>query len=152
MVIGYGSPLRQDDGLGLRAAEILEAGGVDVLRCHQLTIELAAHIADAEIAVFLDAAADLEPGAVRCTEVACEPGSAWTHHLTPGQLLGFTAATFGRAPRALLISGGPFAMDFCEQLTDGGEECARKMAAAAFLAISGGELQAGSVQPLGHHA
>ena len=152
MVIGYGNPVRQDDGLGLRAAELLEANGIEVLRCQQLTPELAADIADSQTAVFLDAAADLEPGAIRCTEVACEPGGASTHHLTPGQLLGFTAATFGRAPRALLISGGPCCMDFREGLTDGGEECARKMAAAALLLILGGKLQPRCVQPLGDHA
>ncbi|HTR36900.1 MAG TPA: hydrogenase maturation protease [Bryobacteraceae bacterium] len=140
MVVGYGNPLRQDDGMGLRAAEILEGNGIDVLRCHQLTPDLAADIADSQVAVFLDAAADLEPGAIRCTEVACEPGGAWTHHFTPGQLLRFTAAIFGRAPRAVLITGGAFALDFSEGLTDGGEQCAQRMAEAALLVI-GSQLQ-----------
>jgi len=45
LVIGYGNTLRGDDGLGQRAAEALAQralpDGVEVLSCHQLTIELA---------------------------------------------------------------------------------------------------------------
>jgi hydrogenase maturation protease len=152
MVIGYGNPLRQDDGLGWRAAEILEARGIEVLSCHQLTPELAAQIAHCELVVFLDAAADLEPGAIRCTEVSAEAVGAWTHDFTPGQLLSFTASAFGCVPRAILIAGGPFAMDLDNRLTGGGEQCAQRMAAAALLAVSGGELQPRSVQPLGNDA
>jgi len=151
MVIGYGNPLRRDDGLGLRAAEILEARGIDTLRCHQLTPELAAGIAKTEIVVFLDAAADLEPGEIRCAQVSEEVTGSWTHHLTPGQLLHLTAGIFASAPKALLITGGPFAMDFGDCLTAGGEQCARRMAEAALLALSG-QLQPGGVQTLGHHA
>jgi len=150
MVIGYGNPLRQDDGLGLRAAEILEASGIEVIRCSQLTPELAAAIADSNLTIFLDAAADLEPGVVRCTEVTSEAASAWTHQLTPGQLLSL-ASMFGNTPRAVLIAGGPISMDFGEGLTAGGEECARRMAAAALRVIAG-ELQPSGVQPLGHYA
>jgi hydrogenase maturation protease len=152
MVIGYGNPLRQDDGLGLRAAEILEASGIDAMRCHQLTPELAASMAGSDLVIFLDAAANLEPGAVQCVEIAGEAVSAWSHHLTPGQLRSFAMSAYGREPRAVLITGGPFATDFGEGLTDGGEECARQMAATALLVIAGSELHPTGVQPLGHHA
>ena len=151
-VIGFGNPLREDDGLGLRAAEFLEASGIDVLRCYQLTPELAVQVADSNLVIFLDAAGDLEPGTVRCTEVAAEQARAWTHHLTPGQLLGFTGATFGRVPRAILIAGGAHSLDYGEELSLSAEQCAQQMAGVALLVMAGAKLHAGSVQALGNHA
>ena len=45
LIIGFGNPLRSDDGVGWRAAEELEhklsGSGVEVITCHQLTPELA---------------------------------------------------------------------------------------------------------------
>jgi hydrogenase maturation protease len=151
LIIGYGNPLRQDDGLGWRAAEILEASTIDVVRCHQLTPELAVRVADSDFIVFLDAAADQPPGAVGCKVVSSEGMTAWSHHLTPGQLLSFAVPMCDREPRAVLISGGPFSMSFGDRLTAGGEQCAKEMAEAARLAISG-HLQSAGVQPLGDHA
>ena len=151
LIIGYGNPLRQDDGLGWRAAEILEASTIDVMQRHQLTPELALAVADSDLIIFLDAAVDQPPGSVGCKPVSPDMAPAWTHHLTPGQLLGLAAQLGEPAPRALLITGGPFAMDFGDRLTAAGEQCARKMAEAALLAISG-RLQSAGVQPLGDHA
>ena len=79
LIIGYGNPLRGDDGVGPRAAELLveEDGvtspllpdGVQVLVCHQLTIELAPQIAEADRLILIDAiASDAtttgEPGSI----------------------------------------------------------------------------------------
>src|ERR1700744_5030774 len=59
MVIGFGNPLRRDDAIGWRAAELIEArlsnDETEVSVCHQLTPDLAAKIAGAAFVVFLDA-------------------------------------------------------------------------------------------------
>jgi hydrogenase maturation protease len=57
MAIGYGNPLRSDDGAGQKVAEILSRWHVPQMRSisvHQLTPELAALLAEAELAIFID--------------------------------------------------------------------------------------------------
>lgn len=92
VVIGFGNPLRQDDGLGWRAAELIEArltnDDTGVSACHQLTPELAAKVAGAPLVVFLDADVEQVPGEVSQRELKPEGQHIWSHHLTPGQLLG----------------------------------------------------------------
>ena len=59
LVIGYGNTLRGDDGIGPAVAEAVAAlglPGVRVIVAHQLTPELAADLADAQLVVFVDAA------------------------------------------------------------------------------------------------
>ena len=59
LVIGYGNELRRDDGLGPQAARAVAGWGMPgvlALSCHQLTPELAEIVADAEEALFIDAA------------------------------------------------------------------------------------------------
>jgi hydrogenase maturation protease len=106
LVIGYGNELRRDDGAGPRVCRELEArrpAGVRVRIVHQLTPELAEPLADARIAVFVDAAAG--QSAVRCGPVAESGGvSALAHTGGPAWLLGLAEATFGRRPQAWLVT------------------------------------------------
>ena len=68
LVIGYGNTLRGDDAVGQVVARALagEAAieGVEVIACHQLMPELAECIDAADLVVFIDAAADLQPGTI----------------------------------------------------------------------------------------
>jgi hydrogenase maturation protease len=132
LIIGYGNPLRQDDGIGWRAAELLEqtlpAGSAEIIQCHQLTPELAANLEDASVVVFLDAACDQEPGAISSVPVQAEGAVVWSHYLTPGQLLSLSEQLGGKAPPAFLIRGGIERMDLAEGLTELGEETASQMA------------------------
>jgi hydrogenase maturation protease len=140
LVIGYGNPLRQDDGIGWRAAELLElalpAGSAEIVQCHQLTPELAANLQGASLVVFLDAACDQEPGAISSVPVQAEGAVVWSHYLTPGQLLSLSEQLGGQAPPAFLIRGGIQRMDLCEGLTELGEQTASKMAAVAQTLVS----------------
>lgn len=115
LVIGYGNPLRQDDGVGLRVAELLAAGplpaAVEVLAAHQLTVELAEPLSRAERALFIDCRCGNRPGAF-----ALEPAEAvggpvsLSHHLQPGALLTAAREWYGRAPHAevLAVAGAEF--------------------------------------------
>src|SRR5919198_4121190 len=62
LVVGYGSSLRGDDGLGWHAAALLAAdprlAGAEVLARHQLTPELAEDVSRAALVVLVDARAD----------------------------------------------------------------------------------------------
>ncbi len=140
VVIGYGNPLRQDDGIGWRAAELLEqklpAGSAEIIQCHQLTPELAANLADASLVLFLDAACDQQPGAISSVPVQAEGAVVWSHYLTPGQLLSLSERWCGKAPPAFLIRGGIQRMDLGEGLTELGEQTASQMADVAQTLLS----------------
>lgn len=112
LVLGYGNPLRADDGAGRRAAEALfdawPEGSVRVEAAHQLLVEQAALAAEAEFVVFVDAARDAAPGVVAQREVRPSAGAddSLSHHLTPESLLAAAELWYGRAPRAALVSVG----------------------------------------------
>jgi hydrogenase maturation protease len=119
-IIGYGNPLRSDDGLGQAAALLVEkalaadlsAPPVEVIACHQLTPELAEVVSRATRVIFIDAAAEGTPGTIRRQEVTtAASSSSLVHHLTPAALLGMVAALFGDQPQAILysVSGENFA-------------------------------------------
>ena len=61
LVIGYGNPAREDDGLGPAAAAALEEQGIEgvtVEADYQLTVEDAAAVAQHDTVIFIDASAD----------------------------------------------------------------------------------------------
>lgn len=115
LVIGCGNPLRQDDGVGPRVAELLAAGplpaGVEVLAVHQLTVELAEPLSRAGRALFIDCRCGGWPGSF-----ALETVEAWarsgclSHHLQPGTLLQAAREWYGHAPRSavLAVAGAEF--------------------------------------------
>ena len=116
LIIGYGNPLRGDDGFGWHAAQQLSSRlnspDVRLIACHQLTPELAEDLSRADRVVFIDAARDLPPGEMRCEAVlpstaehAVRPIS-YSHHLSPSTLLDVSRELYGSWPKALLISVG----------------------------------------------
>jgi hydrogenase maturation protease len=66
LIIGYGNPLRGDDGLGVEVAcclkEIIRDESVEVLSQHQLMPELADPVSRASLVVFVDARVGDTPG------------------------------------------------------------------------------------------
>ena len=135
VVIGYGNCLRQDDGLGSRAAELLERSlppdVVRILECRQLTPELAAELEVAPVVVFFDAALDLEPGMIVAKRISAENQMVWSHDLSPGQLTGLTEMLTGAERPVFHITGGIQQIGFGESLTPGAEHSAKHMAAVA---------------------
>ncbi len=125
LVIGFGNPLRSDDGLGWRAAERLAETQPDtaVVTTHQLVPELAETLSECERAVFIDAAdpaaSGAEPGTVLVQDLvprSPEP-SAFSHHLDPAGLLAMAQTLYGYAPKAQLITVVGASFDFGEQLS-----------------------------------
>jgi len=113
LIVGYGNPLRGDDGFGWRAAERLRSAIVDpdveVLALHQLTPELMEPLSRAERAIFIDAA--------WTAAAVCRTGSAFTHHLTPSALIGGARSLYGRAAEATLLTTPGENFDFGEHLS-----------------------------------
>lgn len=108
IVIGYGNPLRGDDGVGQRVAEAVSEWGlstVRVLSVQQLTPELADPLAAADLAIFVDAGIARPGGTTRVKPL--EPaglGTAIGHTGDPRSLLRLARIAFGRHPRAWSIT------------------------------------------------
>ena len=122
LIIGYGNPLRGDDGLGWHAAERLRAAvedpEVEILTVHQLTPELMEPISQADRVILIDAGVGAVPGEIQ--ERAVEPqatGSAFTHHATPTALLAGARALYGNAPPATLITVTGADFSFSDRLS-----------------------------------
>ena len=109
LVLGYGNPMRSDDGLGWQMAVDLfrtnRCPDVEVLPCHQLTPELAPAVSRADAVVFIDCERGGVPGEVCCREVRSESMPlSFTHHLAPAALLALSSELFGSCPRAFVLS------------------------------------------------
>jgi hydrogenase maturation protease len=128
LVIGYGNTLRGDDGIGPAVAEAVAAlglPGVRVIVAHQLAPELAADLAGARVAVFVDAAVRGESvSSVRIE--AAEAGAVLTHAADPRGLLALCEAVYGRCPEAHLVTAAGADFDFRDGLSPVGRENALK--------------------------
>lgn len=109
LIIGYGNPLRSDDGLGWYAAVQLFRSSaspeIEVLPCHQLTPDLAEVVSHADTVLFLDSTHEGSPGELRCTEIQPVEGCpSFTHHLSPQVVLGMAEELYGVFPHAWLLT------------------------------------------------
>jgi hydrogenase maturation protease len=110
LILGYGNPLRGDDGFGWHAAQRLRAAvrdpNVEILALQQLTPELMEPISRADRVIFLDASVGAAPGEIaeRVVEPQAAAGAAFSHHATPAALLAGARILYGRAPLATLIT------------------------------------------------
>ena len=107
LVIGYGSSLRCDDAIGLWvAAQVARWHAPDVvaMQAPQLLPELAAALAEARAAIFVDAAVGGRAG-VRLSHVApAEHGQALGHTGSPAELLGLTRYLYQNYPASWCLS------------------------------------------------
>lgn len=120
IVIGYGNTLRSDDGAGYRVAEQVEHWqhpGLTAWPAQQLLPEMAAALAEVELAIFVDVKAQTTTAALECCYLEPQTQQLWTHHLEPTSLLALTEQLYGCQPRAywLLLPAESFA--FGEQLS-----------------------------------
>jgi hydrogenase maturation protease len=111
LILGFGNPLRSDDGVGSKAAAMLEAElsprELLVIAAHQLTPEMAEPVARSSRVLFLDAVHTGVPGEIRCQRVLrdpeFQPGSG-SHDLAPSALLELAARYFHAQPEAWLLT------------------------------------------------
>lgn len=133
VVIGYGNELRSDDAIGPQVARAVQAWGVPSvhsLAVHQLTPELAETLAEAEMAIFVDAC--ITPAApppadggeedgpsvrVLPLEPAGTGASIGGHASDPRTLLALAGLLYGRAPQAWLVTVPGVNFDLGEELS-----------------------------------
>ncbi|MFY9843669.1 MAG: hydrogenase maturation protease [Terriglobales bacterium] len=116
LIIGFGNPLRSDDGFGCHTARELTTRlrglNIEVLARQQLAPELAETASHFQLVIFIDAAVDLQPGTLLCEKITQTKtsrqweASSFSHSLTPASLLACTSELYGRFPEAYCISVG----------------------------------------------
>jgi hydrogenase maturation protease len=116
LIVGFGNPLRSDDGAGWQIAQRISRdlmqSGVKVVACQQLTPELADFASHAERVLFVDAAHGGVPGEVECRRVVpAASAGEHSHELTPAAVLNLAKMLYGHCPPAWLftIAGESFA-------------------------------------------
>jgi hydrogenase maturation protease len=125
LVLGYGNPGREDDGLGPAAAREIERMGwenVTVCDNYQLVIEDAADVAEADAVWFVDASrTGLEPFEIRPLWPA-HTIEFTTHLVRPEVILALAKVYFGRSPEAYLLGIRGYQFEFHERLSDDAKE------------------------------
>ncbi|MGD0877735.1 MAG: hydrogenase maturation protease [Anaerolineales bacterium] len=135
LVIGYGNPDRQDDGvawhvlhalavrLGLPAPDSYEDlfppnDRVDFVFTLQLTPEMAEEIAPYQRVCFVDAHTGSIARQVQLMPLEGQfQHSPFTHHLTPQSLLSICQMLYGKTPQAALLSVRGYQFEFERQLS-----------------------------------
>jgi hydrogenase maturation protease len=121
-IIGYGNPLRGDDVIGQRIAQLMKyrfAGkGVQVKTSYQLTPELVEPISHAQQVFFIDARLGETPGLVMQESVKPETDAgAFTHNVSPATLLDAASELYGATPLGILISIVGASFDYGSELS-----------------------------------
>lgn len=112
LVIGYGNPLRADDGFGWQVAQqlaaTLPANAATVLAVHQLTPELADEIGRASLVVFVDVHADGQAGqlVVRALGADADLPASFSHDVDAQAVLSLTQTLYGTCPPSVMLSVG----------------------------------------------
>lgn len=120
LVLGYGNPGRQDDGLGAALVASLEADpapGVTAEADYQLNIEDAATLAQHDAVLFVDAAVEgPEPYDFRAVEPAAEIAFT-SHSVSPESVLAIAEESFGARRPAWVLAIRGYTFEFEEGLS-----------------------------------
>jgi len=120
LVIGYGNPLRCDDGVGPKVAEAIEElhlPDVHTLSCHQLSPEHAEPVSRARTVIFVDAAVDA-PNEVQLRKL--EPNTSsqlMAHAADPRTMLALARDVFGHCPEAWWLTIPAAKLEFGEEFS-----------------------------------
>jgi hydrogenase maturation protease len=122
LVLGYGNPGRQDDGLGPAVAAAIERQGwpnVTAFDNYQLNIEDASDVAEHDIVWFVDAArTGTSPFVVH--EVLPAFSIEFTSHLVrPEAVLAIAGQCYGKSPQAFMLAIRGYEFEFIEAMTPG---------------------------------
>lgn len=149
LLIGYGNPLRGDDGVGQSVIQRLEeqwtgdSSGrprphtLEMIACHQLTPELAAPLAQTEYALFIDVCEAEPSGVIQVQPLSPLPHSgAFHHHLHPAALLANALSLYGAAPTAAVCTINGTEFGYTEQLSFPVQQAAMRLSTRLMTFIS----------------
>ncbi len=121
LVIGYGNPAREDDGLGPAVAEAIEKlniEGITIDSDYQLTVEDSSAVAEHDVVIFIDASIEGEKPFYFSQLTPKHKVSFSSHNITPEGVMGLAKELFNARTEAYVfgIRGYSFSM-FKETMT-----------------------------------
>ena len=121
LLIGFGNPAREDDGLGIAVAETVEKMGIEGVTVdsnYQLTVEDAATITEHDIVIFADASIDGEEPFSFSEITPSDNPQMDSHSMEPDSLMGLAKEVFNAKTEGYIlgIRGYSFSM-FTETMT-----------------------------------
>jgi hydrogenase maturation protease len=122
LLLACGNSLRGDDGVAPCVADCLRESDLatQIHSALQWTPELAEPISQAELVIFVDASASLQPGEIACMAVRpiYKSPSSLTHQTSPASLLALAEELYGKVPaRAYLLTIGGASFEMGEGLS-----------------------------------
>jgi len=117
LVIGYGNPLRGDDGFGVYVAEKLRREVVEdqvtLMTRHLLTPELAEDLSETEFVIIIAVSSSAPYGAQICRRIRPELSvmQSFASGMSPEVLLSCTQAVYDHLPQCLLVEVGSSRFD-----------------------------------------
>ena len=146
LLLGWGNPGRQDDGLGPALTRLLETGSIDNVTVdsdYQLQIEDAADIAQHERVIFVDAdRSGPEPFSCRRLLPSSAPLSFSSHSVSPAALLALSERLFDHRPEAWLVGVRGYRFDTLEEkLSPAAKENLKAAASYLTSALRSGSLE-----------
>ncbi len=123
LIYGYGNPGRQDDGLGVELALMIEHDRrlnklVDVDYNYQLNIEDALTISEYDVVIFADAALNIEkPYELKRIQPAHQI-TFTTHELSAESLVALCADLYNKCPESYILAVRGYEWDLGEPMTE----------------------------------
>lgn len=125
LVLGYGNPGRQDDGLGPAVAAGIDGLGwpnITAYDNYQLNIEDALEVAEHDVVWFVDAA-KAGPAPYDVSDLSPASSIEFTSHITrPEAILAIARQYYGKSPQAFLLAIRGYQFEFVEELTVGASD------------------------------
>ena len=120
LILGYGNPGRQDDGLGPALVEEVEKFGYGYVKCdsnYQLNVEDAAEIAEHDIVLFVDASKGEIDGLTLSRIYPVKEASFSSHSVSAESVLAICRDHFEKIPEAWMLGIKGYEFDIVEEIT-----------------------------------
>ncbi|OIO83595.1 MAG: hypothetical protein COW32_03740 [Candidatus Aquicultor secundus] len=140
-VIGYGNPLRGDDGVAHLVLDELErilgVPDIEIVRRHQLDVVDAELIGESHAVIFVDAHVSEQLGDIEVREItdARTDGINVTHISSPEELIVLAREIYGATPRAFVCAVRGYDFSFGAQVTEPTQRLARSAAGELYRLI-----------------
>ncbi|HEX9745365.1 MAG TPA: hydrogenase maturation protease [bacterium] len=125
LVLGYGNPGREDDGLGPALLDRLEKIKLDNVTCqsdYQLNIEYAEYCSLHDVVIFVDASVNPEKPFIFRQVLPSQEVSHTTHSMSAESVVALCESIYGKRPRAFMLEIKGFSFEIGEGLSGPAEK------------------------------
>ena len=134
LIVGYGNPYREDDGIGHVIAEAIEKWAAEkkfenltVITAYQLELEMVEDVAVHDLVVFIDAHVEDYSENIVFEKVEPKETKGFTTHVFgPGDLAALSEKFYNHIPEILILSVPGYKFDLGGDLSEKTEKLSKK--------------------------